>query len=86
MTFLGTKFSVSVGMIVLCACCWHTLAFSQTNDAEDQPSPYTPTPAEDSLWYYEIGGAQAITRPANPNVTSMTLGGTIELGTGLQLR
>lgn len=42
----------------------------------------TSTPTGDSLWYYEIGGARAISQAANPTVTSMTLGGSLELGMG----
>lgn len=39
-------------------------------------------PTEDSLWYYEIGGAQPISVPANPSVVSVTLGGSAQLGLG----
>ncbi|MCG8026007.1 MAG: integrating conjugative element protein [Candidatus Thiodiazotropha endolucinida] len=39
-------------------------------------------PTEDSLWYYEIGGAEPVSVPANPAVTSITLGGSAELGLG----
>ena len=39
-------------------------------------------PTEDSLWYYEIGGAQPVSAPANPAVVSVTLGGSAELGLG----
>jgi len=39
-------------------------------------------PTEDSLWYYEIGGAEPVSLPANATVTSMTLGGSVELGLG----
>jgi len=42
----------------------------------------TNAPTEDGLWYYEIGGAEPVSVPANPKVTSMTLGGSIELGLG----
>ena len=31
-------------------------------------------PTEDSFWYYEIGGAQPVSPPPNPLVTSVTLG------------
>ena len=30
-------------------------------------------PTEDSLWYYEIGGAEPVSVPANPSVASVTL-------------
>jgi len=43
---------------------------------------YTPTPTQDSLWYYEIGGARAISSAPNPNVTRVTVGGSIQLGLG----
>ena len=33
-------------------------------------------PTEDSLWYYEIGGAEPVSAPANPSVVSVTLGGS----------
>jgi len=39
-------------------------------------------PTGDGLWYYEIGGAEPVSRPPNPSVTSVTLGGSIELGLG----
>jgi integrating conjugative element protein (TIGR03755 family) len=42
----------------------------------------TQSPTEDGLWYYEIGGAQPVSAPANPLVTSVTLGGSAELGAG----
>lgn len=48
---------------------------------------YTPVqaamaPTEDSLWYYEIGGAEPVSVPANPSVVSVTLGGSAQLGLG----
>jgi integrating conjugative element protein (TIGR03755 family) len=42
----------------------------------------TKAPTEDSLWYYEIGGAEPVSPPANPSVTSVTLGGSAQLGLG----
>jgi integrating conjugative element protein (TIGR03755 family) len=42
----------------------------------------TKGPTEDSLWYYEIGGAQPVSVPANPYVVSETLGGSAQLGLG----
>jgi len=33
----------------------------------------TKAPTEDSLWYYEIGGAEPVSAPANPSVVSVTL-------------
>ena len=39
-------------------------------------------PTEDSLWYYEIGGAEPVSLPANPSVVSVTLGGSAQLGLG----
>ena len=39
-------------------------------------------PTEDSLWYYEIGGAEPVSVPANPSVASVTLGGSAQLGLG----
>ena len=39
-------------------------------------------PTEDSFWYYEIGGAQPVSAPPNPLVTSVTLGGSAQLGLG----
>ena len=39
-------------------------------------------PTEDSLWYYEIGGAEPVSAPANPSVVSVTLGGSAQLGLG----
>ena len=42
----------------------------------------TKSPTEDGLWYYEIGGAEPVSVPANPTVTSFTLGGSVQLGLG----
>lgn len=42
----------------------------------------TRAPTEDSLWYYEIGGAEPVSVPANPSVVSVTLGGSAQLGLG----
>jgi integrating conjugative element protein (TIGR03755 family) len=42
----------------------------------------TKGPTEDSLWYYEIGGAEPVSAPANPSVVSVTLGGSAQLGLG----
>lgn len=42
----------------------------------------TKAPTEDSLWYYEIGGAEPVSAPANPSVVSVTLGGSAQLGLG----
>lgn len=39
-------------------------------------------PTEDSLWYYEIGGAEPVSVPANPAVATVTLGGSAQLGLG----
>ena len=39
-------------------------------------------PTEDSFWYYEIGGAEPVSAPANPAVVSVTLGGSAQLGLG----
>lgn len=36
-------------------------------------------PARDSRWYYQIGGAQAVSLPANTYTASTTLGGSIDL-------
>jgi len=39
-------------------------------------------PTEDGLWYYEIGGAEPVSAPANPSVASVTLAGSAQLGLG----
>ncbi len=39
-------------------------------------------PTEDGLWYYEIGGAEPVSAPANPSVVSVTLGGAASLTWG----
>ena len=39
-------------------------------------------PTEDGLRYYEIGGAEPVSAPANPSVVSVTLGGSAQLGLG----
>ena len=41
-----------------------------------------PAPPENSLWYYEIGGAKPVSAPANPKVQSTTIGGSAKLGLG----
>ncbi|MYD42987.1 MAG: integrating conjugative element protein [Gammaproteobacteria bacterium] len=40
------------------------------------------TPTEDSLWYYEIGGAQVVPQPLNPQRQSVSVAGSLELGLG----
>jgi len=42
----------------------------------------TKGPTEDGLWYYEIGGAEPVSPPANPLVVPVTLGGSAQLGMG----
>jgi len=42
----------------------------------------TPALSEDSIWYYEIGGARALSAPANPSVVTTTIGGSAKLGLG----
>lgn len=59
-----------------------TASLGQTEPVPGLTITHTPTPAEDSLWYYEIGGAQAIARPANPRAQTVTVNGSIELGLG----
>jgi integrating conjugative element protein (TIGR03755 family) len=44
--------------------------------------PAAEGPTEDSLWYYQIGGAEPVSVPANPEVTSFTLGGSAQLSLG----
>lgn len=39
-------------------------------------------PPENSLWYYEIGGAQVVPQPLNPTRRSMTIAGSAQLGLG----
>jgi len=53
-----------------------TFCFAATVQAQND------APTEDGLWYYEIGGAEPVSLPANPTVTSVTLGGSVELGLG----
>jgi integrating conjugative element protein (TIGR03755 family) len=36
-------------------------------------------PARDSSWYYQIGGAQAVSAAANPGARSLKLGGNLDL-------
>ena len=57
---------------LLCA----TLFFANVGHAQ------TKAPTEDGLWYYQIGGAEPVSVPANPTVTSITLGGSVQLGLG----
>ncbi|NIB44056.1 integrating conjugative element protein [Pseudomaricurvus alkylphenolicus] len=46
------------------------------------PNQAAQGPTEDSFWYYEIGGAEPVSVPPNPTVTSITLGGSAQLGLG----
>ena len=46
------------------------------------PVAAPPSPPEDSLWYYEIGGAKPVSASANPRVQSSTIGGSAQLGLG----
>lgn len=39
-------------------------------------------PTEDSLWYYEIGGAKVVPNTLNPDRESLTIAGSLELGMG----
>jgi len=39
-------------------------------------------PRQDSMFYYEIGGARAINVAPNPTVTTLTVGGSLEIGLG----
>lgn len=39
-------------------------------------------PTEDGFWYYEIGGAEPVSVPANSAVVSVTLGGSAQLSAG----
>ena len=50
-------------------------AYSQSTSTNDAPT-------EDGLWYYEIGGADPISLPANPQTRTVTLGGSAELRLG----
>jgi integrating conjugative element protein (TIGR03755 family) len=50
--------------------------------AGSQVSHAAQGPTEDGLWYYEIGGAEPVSVPANPSVVSVTLGGSAQLGLG----
>ena len=47
-----------------------------------QPALAAQAPTEDGLWYYEIGGAEPVSPPANPSVVSVTLGGSASLTWG----
>jgi len=46
------------------------------------PALAVQAPTEDGLWYYEIGGAEPVSPPANPSVVSVTLGGSASLTWG----
>ena len=39
-------------------------------------------PPEDGLWYYELGGAKAVPRPANPDVSSFDVDASASLNLG----
>ena len=57
---------------------WLLIGFLSLNNAH----AITKGPTEDSFWYYEIGGAEPVSAPANPAVVSVTLGGSAQLGLG----
>jgi integrating conjugative element protein (TIGR03755 family) len=40
------------------------------------------TPTQDQFWYYEIGGAEPVSVPANPAVNTVVLGGSGRFGLG----
>jgi integrating conjugative element protein (TIGR03755 family) len=40
-------------------------------------------PPANGRWYYHIGGAEAVMAPLNRNVTTVALGGSLDLGLGL---
>ncbi|MCP5417440.1 MAG: integrating conjugative element protein [Chromatiaceae bacterium] len=63
------KYRLPVAAFVFCALASHAVDAAQA-------------PTEDSLWYYEIGGAEPVSVPANPSVVSVTLGGSAQLGLG----
>ena len=42
----------------------------------------TEAPTEDGVWYYRIGGAQPVSAPANPNIVTLTIGGSADLRLG----
>ena len=47
-----------------------------------QPALPANQPTEDSLWYYEIGGAQVVPRTLNADHRSLTVAGSLQLGLG----
>ena len=57
---------------------WLLVGLLSLNNAQ----ALTRGPTEDSFWYYQIGGAQPVSAPANPSVVSVTLGGSAQLGLG----
>ena len=57
---------------------WLLIGLLASNSAQ----AVTKGPTEDSFWYYEIGGAEPVSAPANPAVASVTLGGSAQLGLG----
>lgn len=40
------------------------------------------SPPEEGIWYYEIGGAKPVSASANPQVQSISIGGSAQLGLG----
>lgn len=68
---------LSMQTIPRCICASLLISLSLWNGAYAAMAP-----TEDSLWYYEIGGAEPVSVPANPSVVSVTLGGSSQLGLG----
>ncbi len=58
--------------------CILAVAFQFSNLTAQSPK----SPPENGIWYYEIGGAQPVSAPANPSVTNVAIGGAAELGLG----
>lgn len=56
------------------------LLFLAGSFACSQAQAATPAPIGDSVWYYEIGGAQPLTPAPNPLVNTVTIGGSGQLG------
>jgi len=73
--FVGTgRLRTEIGPITL-ACLLNAMVPGPSAQAAQAPT-------EDGLWYYEIGGAEPVSPPANPSVVSVTLGGSADLKLG----
>lgn len=60
----------------------HLLALAATATLLGAPSAAAFMPSEDGVWYYEVGGAEPISNPPNPTVTTTRLSFGAQMSAG----